>query len=64
LVKELMPNTYKKIKGCAVLALRAPKMHVLVDKKRMEKIYMPVFDEALRLYLAWERAKEEEYDLW
>lgn len=64
LIEELMPKTYKKLRGCMVVSMRAPKADVVVDKKRMEKIYRPVFDEALRLYYAWKRARDEEIGLW
>ena len=61
LIKELMPNTYKRLKGAAIISMGSPTSYAIVNKKKMEEKYVPIFKEALKLHQKWKLILDEVY---
>ena len=54
LIKELMPDTYEKLRGFSILTMRCTtQMLHTVTKKELEEKYVKIFNNALELYLSY-----------
>jgi hypothetical protein len=61
LLKKLEPETYDKIKAFGVVTMRKEESYKAINKKIMESVFIPAFNEALALYMSWDKISKGYY---
>lgn len=55
LIKEIEPELYEKIKSFGVITMRKEESYKCINKDIMEKVFIPAFEQALALYMSWDK---------
>ena len=61
LLQELMPETYERVQAFGVITMRKEEIYKFINKKDMEKHFIPVFQQAFELYMSWNKIANEVY---